>query len=86
MAKIKSKKTGKEVEVKDGEDIKDACFELGVPFGCRSGMCGSCMIQVCQGKENLSELTDAEKALERNEENRLACQTKIKEGEVEIDF
>jgi len=86
MAKIKNKKTGKEIEVKDGEDIRDACFELGVPFGCRNGMCGSCMINVCKGKENLSELTGAEKVLERDEKNRLACQTKIKEGNVTIDF
>jgi len=86
MAKIKSKKTGKEVEVKEGEEIRDACFELGVFFGCRNGLCGSCMIQVEEGEDNLSELTDAEKVLERDKKNRLACQCKIKKGDVTIDF
>jgi len=43
-------------------------------------------LHVVEGKENLSELTEEEKDLGRDKEHRLACQCKIKEGEVKIGF
>jgi ferredoxin len=84
MAKIKDMKTGKIIEVKDGEPIKNACERLGVHFNCRTGICGTCMIDVLEGEENLSSLTQPEKDLKRDREHRLACQCKIKEGEIGI--
>lgn len=75
-----------DVELKDGEGIREACEKLGVPFGCREGNCGTCMIDVTEGKENLSELTEREEDLARDEDHRLACQCKIKKGDVRIDF
>jgi ferredoxin len=86
MAKIVQTKTGQEIEVADGESIKEACERLGVPFGCQNGLCGTCMIDVDSGEENLSELTDEEDILERDRKHRLACQCKIKEGEVGISW
>jgi ferredoxin len=86
MAKITSKKSGRAVQIKDGSEIREACENLGVRFGCSNGLCGTCMIDVVEGEENLSGLTDAEKHLRRDRKNRLACQCKIREGEVEIDF
>lgn len=74
----------KEIEVKDGEPIRDACEELGVMFACGEGTCGSCMIDIVEGQENLSELTQQEEDLARDKEHRLACQCKIKEGIVKI--
>lgn len=85
MAKIISAKTGKEVEVGDGEKIQKACEELDVLFGCENGLCGTCMIYVVEGEENLSELTEAEIDLERDKKHRLACQCNIKKGVVKID-
>jgi len=86
MSVIKSFKTNKEVEVPEGDPIKDACENLGVPFGCRMGVCGSCMIDVVEGEENLSELTEEEKNMARDKKHRLACQCNIRKGDVTIDF
>jgi ferredoxin len=86
MAKIINTKTEQEVEVADGEEIREACEKLGVPFGCQNGLCGTCMIDVNSGGENLSELTEEEEILERDRKHRLACQCRVKEGEVQISF
>ena len=86
MAKLTSKKTGKSVEVEDGRYIRKAAEELGVQFCCNVGSCGSCMVDVVEGKENLSRLTQEEKDVEMDENRRFACQCRIKEGEVVIDY
>jgi ferredoxin len=50
-------------------------------FCCRAGSCGTCLIRVVDGMENLSEVTDNELILlpELTEERnaRLACQVRI---------
>lgn len=84
MAKIKYK--DKEVEVPDNSELRKPTEELGVPFNCKHGTCGTCMIDVVSGEENLSDLTEQEDMLARDEKHRLACQCRIKKGEVEIDF
>jgi ferredoxin len=86
MPHIIENKTKKSVEVSEGDDIRNACEELGVPFGCRDGICGTCMIDVVSGKDNLSPLHQKEKDLQRDESHRLACQCRIKKGDVNIDF
>ena len=75
----------KREEVEDGEPIKEACREMGVPFGCENGICGTCKITVDEGAENLNELNDKEEAMDdRDETHRLACQAKIVSGTVTI--
>ena len=74
------------IELANGAPIRDACEELGVLFGCRSGLCGTCMINIVEGEENLSELTEEEVAMDRDRKHRLACQAKIKKGTVTINF
>ncbi len=86
MAKIIDTKTEAEIELPDGEDIRDACEKLGVPFGCQNGLCGTCMIDINSGDENLSDLTEEELILERDRIHRLACQCKIDKGEVGISW
>tara|TARA_Y100000296_G_scaffold51192_1_gene58712 strand:- start:1282 stop:1542 length:261 start_codon:yes stop_codon:yes gene_type:complete len=86
MAKIISAKNNEEVSVKDGENIRETCEKLEVPFNCKNGICGTCMVDVVEGEDNLSELTEEEHDLERDKKHRLACQCKIKKGEVKIDF
>ena len=85
MAKIIFNKTGESKEIPDGSEIQEACDELGVPFQCTDGICGTCMIDILKGEENLSELTEEENDLGRDKEHRLACQCKIKSGEVKFD-
>lgn len=74
------------LELADGDQIRDACEELGVLFSCRSGWCGTCMIDIVEGEENLSELTEEEAAMDRDRKHRLACQAKINKGTVMIKF
>lgn len=84
MGKIVCNRT--EIEVEDGDRIKGACEQLGVFFGCDDGICGTCVIEVKKGMENLSPLNDKEKALGMTGNKRLACQCTLKSGTVEIDF
>lgn len=76
-----------EVELADGESIKDVCEENGVPFACEEGICGTCIVEVEEGMENLSEFTEEEEDFIGDEgTERLACQCKIKGGCVKISF
>jgi 2Fe-2S ferredoxin len=84
MATLKNSKTGKAKEVKDGENIRNVAEILGVEFNCKNGVCGTCMIDIVKGEENLSPLTKEENDLKRDKKHRLACQCKIISGEVEI--
>ncbi|MBI5797430.1 2Fe-2S iron-sulfur cluster binding domain-containing protein [Candidatus Woesearchaeota archaeon] len=77
---------GKEVEVKDGDRMKEYARELGVPFGCEHGVCGTCKIDILSGAENLNALNQEEDDMGRDRTHRLACQCKILCGNVEISF
>ena len=80
------KSSGESRELKEGEHIKEACKELGIPFGCENGLCGTCYVQIVSGGENLSERTEAEAQMGIDEQHRLCCQCKIKKGNVEIKY
>ncbi len=84
MAKLK--KGNLEAEVKDGDSIIEAAEKIGVPFGCKAGMCQTCKIKVLKGMENLSEVNENEKEMGVQKNERLACQCKIKSGTVEIEL
>ena len=86
MSSIKSLNDGKEISVKDNGPIKEACEDLGVPFGCQNGICGVCTIEIVKGQENLQPLNDREVAMGCNSKKRLACQCKIKRGNIGIKF
>ena len=75
-----------QVEVPDGEATMKPAEELGVPFGCRQGMCGTCTVEVVEGMENLGEKSDNENSMGLEDNQRLMCQCKIKSGEVKIRF
>ena len=84
MARIICK--NKTVEVNDGDFLTDACDNLGVPMSCRCGICGICRVEILQGMENLSPLTDKEKDANLYVNERLACECKILKGEVKIKY
>ncbi len=88
MAKLKFITTDEEVELPDGSPIQEVCEEAGIPFACTEGVCGTCVIEVNAGMENLSEPTQEEIDFlgDDTQEERLACQCKIKNGEVSISF
>lgn len=82
MAKIRFE--GEEQDLPDGSKILEACEELGVPFGCQDGVCGTCIAMVVSGADNLDEKTEKERDMDLKESQRLACQCSIKSGIVEI--
>jgi ferredoxin len=87
MAKLIFDHSGDEKELEDDSPIAEACEEAGVPFACTEGVCGTCVIEVKDGMENLSPFTQEEMDFlgEQNQE-RLACQCKIKGGCVKLVF
>lgn len=87
MAKLIFEDTDEIHELDDESPIQEICEEAGVPFACTEGICGTCVIEVTEGMENLSEFTlEEEDFLGELDEERLACQCKIKGGTVKIKF
>lgn len=60
----------------------------GITYGCREGDCGTCIMKVVSGLENLSEMSVLEdKILRENlagKDNRLACQAQVLGGEIVV--
>ena len=76
-----------EVEIPDHSPIKESCEELGIPFACEEGICGTCIVEIEGGNENLYPMTQEEiDFLGEQEQERLACQCKIRSGVVRIRF
>lgn len=88
MAKLIFDHNGEEIELDDNSPIAEACEEAGVPFACTEGVCGTCVIEVREGAENLSDPTKEEEDFlgEGTLDERLACQCKIKCCQVRISF
>ena len=73
---------GKRVELSDGAPILAACEALGVPFGCQAGSCGTCVITVESGMDNLWPRNELEEDMRLRGNERLACQARIRTGDV----
>lgn len=87
MAKLIFEDTKEEYELADGASLIEACEEAGVPFACTEGVCGTCVIEVTEGMENLSNFNQAEiDFLGELDRERLACQCCIKHGCVKVKF
>ncbi len=87
MPKLIFENTGEEKELDEDSPIQEMCEEAGVPFACTEGVCGTCVIEVVEGMENLSNFTQEEKDfLGDQDRERLACQCKIKCGSVKIKY
>jgi len=60
----------------------------GITYGCREGDCGTCIMKVTDGYNNLSEPSVLEdKILRENmagKHNRLACQAQVLGGEIKV--
>ena len=74
----------KEREIPDGECIQEICEEEDIPFGCKNGICASCIVEIEEGEENLEEKNEEEQGMELDKGLRLACQCKIKNGTVKL--
>jgi len=81
MGKLIFDNTGEERELDDESPIQEICEEAGVPFACTEGVCGTCVIEVVDGMDQLSDFTQEEKDfLGDQDRERLACQCKIRGG------
>ena len=87
MAKLIFEDTQEGNELPDGSPIAEVCEQAGVPFACTEGICGTCVIEVTEGMQHLSEFNQAESDfLGDLHRERLACQCKIQGGCVKIKF
>lgn len=92
MPQVTNQSTGSNAQCNVDDDFRQIAEEKGldVPFGCGSGTCGTCLIHIKSGKENLSEMTEQEEftleafGVELDGETRLGCQCKVK-GDVEFE-
>jgi len=71
---------GKVEPIPDGAAILPACERLGVPTGCHAGICGTCVLTILEGMENLAPKNEAEEAMHLEPNERLACQARIVRG------
>ncbi len=87
MADVTFTPNSQNEQVEDGSELREVCENnFGIPFGCKDGICGTCRIRVSEGSENLSPKNEKEEDLLPGKPNeRLACQTQIKSGHVEMD-
>lgn len=88
MPKLIFEHNGEEVELPENAPIAEACEEAGVPFACTEGVCGTCVIEIKEGRDNLTSPTKEEEDFlgQGTCDERLACQCKIKSGCVKISF
>lgn len=91
MPKITFKNTNQQAIITAGGAIKDATKDQGWPiaYGCEDGVCGTCIVKVAEGKENISPMEEQEaQTLEmmcmNDGEHRLCCQCKAN-GDVAIE-
>ncbi|MEH2071199.1 MAG: 2Fe-2S iron-sulfur cluster-binding protein [Nostoc sp.] len=88
MGNIKFVKENKEVVAADGANLRLKAMEnnidiytlIGKMTNCGGyGQCGTCIVEIVEGQQNLSPRTDVEnRKLKKKPENyRLACQTLV---------
>ncbi len=88
MGTIKFVKEGQELVVADGANLRLKALEAGIDiytlkgkmFNCGGyGQCGTCIVEIEEGMENLSDRTTVEnrKLKKRPASYRLACQTLV---------
>jgi len=91
VAKVHIKNEGVTIDVPDGADLRDYLkANSSMVFGCERGECGMCICHISKGADNLvprsaqEGMTLAKKA--NYPTQRLACQLRIKKGEIEIEY
>jgi ferredoxin len=90
MPNVTFKSDNKTVQANQGQPLIEVATSnnSSIPFGCKNGICGTCLIKVNKGMENLSPPEDKEKntlaMFGAGPQNRLTCQCKVN-GDVEIE-
>ena len=95
MANIKFVNESKEAIVMDGVNLRIKALENNIDIykfvakltNCSGyGQCGTCVVEIVDGIENLSPKTEVEEKKLKNKPNsyRLACQTLVNQGNVSV--
>jgi len=90
MPKVTFKTDNITVEVPTGTRFFEVAdqVEASLPFGCRDGLCGTCIMTVLEGVGNLQEMSDDERETLENYEaapnQRLGCQAVV-HGDITIE-
>ncbi len=83
--------TGETIDVPQDKNLSEVVDITSSPilFGCRTGICATCIVKVHTGSENLSLMDEDEKEvieINTNESDcRLACCLKLK-GDVTLEY
>lgn len=91
MPQIKFVPDRKTVEVDAGTDLQTVAEreETFLSFGCRNGMCGTCLVTVVSGMRHLNPPTKEEETtlgeLGAGINQRLACQLTVS-GDIELAY
>ncbi|MCP1354333.1 2Fe-2S iron-sulfur cluster-binding protein [Aneurinibacillus migulanus] len=91
MQKIDFKTSGKKLEVSKESNLlrMSIRYEGGIPYKCGGGICGTCVVKIDDGAQNLNKVS--KKEVERlgkdliDQGYRLACQTFVN-GDVELNW
>jgi ferredoxin len=89
-ANVTFEKLGITVSVPAGTRLIEISEKVGasITYGCREGECGTCMMKIISGMENMSERSVLEdKVLQENmagRNDRLACQAQVLGGEIHV--
>lgn len=90
---IKSKDGSEQkIDVATGENLSKVLTAVNSPilFGCRTGVCGTCCVNIIEGESNLPEASEDEKEIldlyaEGNNRVRLACQINV-QGNLSLEY
>ncbi len=91
MGKITNASTGQSANASAGDSFRELAQNegLGIPFGCENGLCGTCLVTINSGMDNLSPHSEQEEftleARSAEDDQRLICQCQIT-GEGDIEF
>ena len=90
MPTVTFKSDNKQAQANPGDMLMNIAQanNASIPFGCKNGICGTCIIKVNKGMENLSPMEEKEKntlaMFGAGPQNRLTCQCKVN-GDVEVE-
>ena len=91
MPKVTFQNTGQTADAQVDQLLREIIQTQGwpIPFGCENGICGTCLITIGVGKENLNPAKEIEQQTleamgQMDGEHRLACQCSVK-GDVTIE-
>lgn len=80
------------LELESGVDLSRQLDATSSPilFGCRTGICGTCLVNILEGKDNTNPPSDDERELleiiaEDYDQPRLACQLKC-QGDISLEY